>query len=115
MYPHERSLVKKFAGKPFAIVGVNSDSDLKALQPVIAKNEITWRSFWNGEKGINGPISARWNVRSWPTIYIIDAEGRIRYKDVSGDALDKALEKLVAEAEGDTGGSKSPDEPDSDS
>ena len=27
MYPHERSLVKRLAGKPFAIVGVNSDDD----------------------------------------------------------------------------------------
>ena len=28
MYPHERSLVKKMADKPFASVGVNSDKDL---------------------------------------------------------------------------------------
>ena len=25
MYPHERSLVKKLAEKPFALLGVNSD------------------------------------------------------------------------------------------
>ena len=25
MYPHERSLVKKMEGKPFVLLGVNSD------------------------------------------------------------------------------------------
>ena len=27
MYPHERSLVKKLEGKPFALIGINSDTD----------------------------------------------------------------------------------------
>ena len=27
MYPHERSLVKTLADKPFALIGVNSDAD----------------------------------------------------------------------------------------
>lgn len=108
MYPHERSLVKKFADKPFAIIGVNSDRDLEALQPILEENEITWRSFWNGEKGTGGPISTRWNVSGWPTIYILDAEGRIRYKNLRGDSLDKALDELVAEA---VGGSTDSEEP----
>jgi hypothetical protein len=32
MYPHERSLVKKMEGKPFALIGVNSDADRDALK-----------------------------------------------------------------------------------
>ncbi len=27
MYPHERSLVEKLEGKPFALIGINSDLD----------------------------------------------------------------------------------------
>ena len=38
MYPHERSLVKKLADKPFAILGINSDHDRKELKDVM-KNE----------------------------------------------------------------------------
>jgi hypothetical protein len=37
MYPHERSLVKKMEGKPFALIGVNSDEDRDALKPVLKK------------------------------------------------------------------------------
>jgi len=102
MYPHERSLVKKMVDKPFALLGVNSDPDLEKLKPVLQEQEITWRSFWNGEKGTRGPISEEWNVHGWPTLYIIDHKGVIRHKYVGSpgdEALDKAIEKLVAEAE----------------
>ena len=71
MYPHERSLVKKLADKPFALVGVNSDKDRDELKEVLAKEEITWRSFWDGGS-TDGPIAGRWNVRGWPTVYLID-------------------------------------------
>jgi hypothetical protein len=102
MYPHERSLVKKLADKPFALVGVNSDRDLKELKPVLEKEQITWRSFWNGPQGTRGKISEEWNVHGWPTLYLIDHKGVIRHKWLGfpGDkVLDKAVEKLVKEAE----------------
>ena len=98
MYPHERSLVKSLADKPFAIIGVNSDKDLEGIRQTSAEKSITWRSFWNGEKGTFGPISTKWNVDSWPKTYLIDAKGIIRYKDLKGEKLDEAIEKLMAEA-----------------
>ena len=97
MYPHERSLVKKFANKPFALIGVNSDRDLDALKPVLEKENITWRSFWNGPEGTGGPISTKWNVRGWPTIYLIDHEGVIRSKGHRID--DSLLEELITDAD----------------
>jgi AhpC/TSA family len=103
MYPHERSLVKKMADKPFALLGVNSDKDLKELKKTLEEEQITWRSFWNGEQGTGGPISTEWNVRGWPTLFIIDHKGVIRHKylgNPGNDKLDAAIDKLVAEAEG---------------
>ncbi len=97
MYPHERSLVKRLANEPFALIGVNSDPDLEKLHQRLEIENITWRSFWNGPKGTRGPISTRWGVNSWPTIYVLDHEGRIRFKNVRGSALDKAIDQLLAE------------------
>jgi hypothetical protein len=97
MYPHERSLVKRLAGEPFALIGVNSDKDLEELQDVLVEENITWRSFWNGPDGTGGPISTRWNVHGWPTIYVLDHEGKIRFKNVRGEAMDKAVDQLLAE------------------
>ncbi len=98
MYPHERSLVKRLADKPFALIGVNSDDDREEIKEIIMEKEITWRSFWNGGS-TRGPISTTWNVSGWPTIYVFDGEGVIRYKNVRGDALDEAIDTLIAEAE----------------
>jgi len=97
MYPHERSLVKKLADKPFAIIGVNSDRELDEIRSIVKEKNISWRSFWNGEEGTGGPISKAWNVKGWPTIYILDAEGKIHYKGHGGPDIDKTIVKLLAD------------------
>ena len=101
MYPHERSLVKKMQGKPFALVGVNSDMDKDALKKAMEKENITWRSFW--DKDLRGPIASSWNVHGWPTLYVIDAQGVIRHKWAGSpgeEVMDKSIGKLVEDAEG---------------
>ena len=116
MFPHERSLVKTLADKPFALIGINSDADREKLKPVLEKESITWRSFWNGPKGTSGPISEKWNVYGWPTIYILDGTGMIRYKSLGGnpEEIDAMLNTLLVEAG--TGGlpkeKEAPEKPD---
>ena len=97
MYPHERSLVNKLADKPFALIGVNSDTDKEFLKQRMEEENITWRSFWNGPMGTSGPISAEWGVRGWPTIYILDHKGVIRFKNLRGERMEQAVEQLLAE------------------
>ncbi len=96
MYPHERSLVQRLADEPFALIGVNSDPKERALK-ACEENDITWRSFWAGPEGTRGPIPRQWNVRGWPTIYVLDAQGVIRFKGVRGEAMDHAVDTLLAE------------------
>ena len=101
MFPHERSLVARLKDDPFALVGVNSDPDLEKLQPVLKEQQITWRSFWNGPDGTKGPISKRWGISGWPTLYLIDATGKIRHKFVGSpgdEKLDAFIDELVKEA-----------------
>lgn len=101
MFPHERSLVARLKDEPFALVGVNSDKDLEALQPVLKEQQITWRSFWNGPEGTGGPISKRWGITGWPTLYLIDAQGKIRHKFTGSpgdEKLDELIDALVKEA-----------------
>lgn len=99
MFPHERSLVEKLKNEPFALIGVNSDKDKEKVRPDLVKNGVTWRSFWCGEKGTSGAIPTAWNVRAWPTLYFIDAEGIIRHKNVRDEAqMEKVLDEMIAEA-----------------
>ena len=100
MYPHERSLVKKLEGRPFVILGVNSDPKERVMQ-AIKKENLTWRSWWDGGN-TSGPIATQWNVEGWPTLYLIDHAGVIRQKWVGspGDqVLDHEIETLVKAAE----------------
>jgi peroxiredoxin len=104
MWPHERSLVKLLAGKPFAVIGVNiSEQDSGALKKVVDQENLTWRSFSDPRtsEGL-GAISKRWNLAGTPTIYLIDHKGVIRHKWLGGapaKVIDKAVEELVHEAE----------------
>ena len=97
MYPHERSLVKRLEGKLFALLGINSDPDKEKLKKAMEKEHITWRSWW--DRTTNGPIATEWNVHGWPTIYVLDHRGVIRYKEVRGEAMDKAVDTLLQEME----------------
>jgi hypothetical protein len=106
MYPHERSFVKKIQGKPVVLLGVNSDKDRQELKKVLEKEQITWRSWWDGGKS-GGPIASAWQVRGWPTIYIVDAKGIIRAKDDHGEfvnhpeRLEVAVTLVLSGAKGD--------------
>ena len=86
--------------KPFALIGVSVNGyDAKDLKQAMAKEKITWRSFWNGPNGTGGPISTAWHVQSWPTIYVLDGDGVIRYRNVRGEAMDRAVDELLKEME----------------
>ncbi len=101
MYPHERSLVKRLEGKPFVLIGVNSDTDRAELKQAMNKEKITWRSFWNGGS-TQGRISSRWDIQGWPTLFLIDAQGVIRHTHVGSPGekkLDEEIDKLIAEVE----------------
>jgi hypothetical protein len=101
MYPHERSLVKKLADRPFVLLGINSDSDREALKKTVVQEQITWRSFWNGGS-TDGPISAEYFVTGWPTLYLLDHKGVIRHKFLGfpgEEKFDGAIEELLKEAE----------------
>jgi hypothetical protein len=39
-----------------------------------------------------------WDVRYYPTIYILDVQGVIRHKDLRGEELEKAVNSLLKEA-----------------
>lgn len=104
--PRERILAKKFEGRPFVFLGLNGDRDLSDAQRTVKRHHMTWRSFWGHWKGSSGderPLQEEWNVTMWPTVYVIDATGHIRYKycwDTKFGELETKIEKALARAGG---------------
>lgn len=82
--------------KPFALVGVNSDSPLQLAHDAVEKNKLNWRSFQNKPADADKAISEAWAVRGWPTIVVLDHELKIRYRGHDGHAASEIAEKLVA-------------------
>ena len=72
------------------------EADRANLNAVLKKNKITWRQHVMGTTG--GALAQKWNVQSWPTIYILDAKGVIRFKDLRDEEMEKAVVDLIAEA-----------------
>lgn len=96
MYPHERSLVTRMRKAPFTLLEVNSDPK-ERLRKAMKREKMSWKCWWDGGDPF-GPIASTWNVLSWPTIYLIDHKGIIRYHNVRGKELDRVIDILVAEA-----------------
>jgi hypothetical protein len=90
----------RFRGRPFALIGVNGDEEKPAAARAVEQNRITWRSFWNGPDHRASPILSAYNVRGWPTVYIIDPRGVIAARELADEQLDKLVESHVAAAEG---------------
>ena len=106
MIPDEKALVGRMKGRPFVLLGVNGDEDRARAREAQVKEGMTWRSFWGG--GPYGPIPLKWGINSWPTVFVVDAEGVIRDDNVRGAILDRTVEALVAEAEAAADRPKSP-------
>ncbi len=111
MYPHERSLVKNMSGRPFVLLGVNNDEEIETVKKAIKKNNLNWRSWCDGD---GGPIVKEFGIHAFPTVFLIDHEGVIRYRSSEHpeirhpEVLEEAVEMLVSTAEsaGMTGGSE---------
>jgi hypothetical protein len=82
--------------QPFALIGVNSD-ELETAKKAVASNKLNWRSFQNSPAGAKASISSEWFVTGWPTIVVLDAEMRIRYRGHNGEAATKIAKELVAQ------------------
>ena len=95
--PHLRALVERYEGRPFAIVGVNTSDSEDAYREGVEKYKLSWISAF---QGVSSPISDMYRVTGYPTMLMIDHEGKIQWRDHQlGDSQEELLETLVTAAE----------------
>jgi peroxiredoxin len=97
-YPYTRRLADRFRDAPVVLLGVDSSSTVEAAKNAQEAHGLTYRSWWDGSgaRQGRGPIATAWNVVGWPTVYVLDTAGRIRFVDVRRDALVDAVSQLLA-------------------
>jgi hypothetical protein len=66
----------------------------KRRSPFLAEEMMLCAHWWNG--GLEGVLED-WDVRHLPTIYVLDIQGVIRYKELHGEKLEKAVNSLLKE------------------
>ncbi|MBC8370213.1 MAG: TlpA family protein disulfide reductase, partial [Planctomycetes bacterium] len=92
----EKALVERYAGQDFAIFGVNTDDSKEEYLKKCKEHGVTWKSIFGGGAG-PGTAAADWGVEYYPTSYLLDANGVIRYKDLRGEQLEEKVAELMAE------------------
>jgi peroxiredoxin len=90
-YPVYRSLVSDFPESSFCLLGINSDKELKTIQDVIEKQEVTWRCWWDS----GNQIHEQWQLMGAPHIYVLDRHRRIAFVNVRGEELREAVKSLI--------------------
>jgi peroxiredoxin len=98
-YPYLRLMGELYKDRPFSIVSVNSDSELEKARASKAEHGLEFKSWWDGyaKKNTRGPIASSWGVVGWPTIYLLDDQGVIRFVNLRQEDLLKGVKQLLNE------------------
>ena len=94
MIPHERTMVERLKSKPFTLVSISADEKKETLENFLAKEPMPWTHWWSGPEGKSMELL---NIQHYPTIYVLDAKGVIRYTEIRGEELEKAVNTLLQE------------------
>ena len=93
--PTLQALVERHDSETFTLLGINTGDSKETFRNDSVELGVTWTCAYQGQAA--SPIADLYQVQAYPTIYVLDAEGRIRFKDVRGQALLDAVEKLLVE------------------
>lgn len=86
--------MKRHKEDAFALVAVNCHDNQEEFLEGQEEIKTDYASIFGGAS-----IASAWGVNAFPTIYVLDAEGKIRFKDTRGEALDEAIQELLDEME----------------
>jgi peroxiredoxin len=95
--PNVVALYNEFHGKGLNIIGVSLDreGDAAKWKEAIAKDKLTWTQVSN-LKFWEEPIALKYNVKSIPATFVLDAKGNIVAKDLHGAELKAKVAELLA-------------------
>ena len=103
-YPFHRFVLENYGDRPIVLLGINSDAKLETARQAKIDENLPYRTWWDGHSqpdadvvAAEGPIATAWNVTGWPTIYILDDEGVIRFVGRRGGEFIAALDELYTE------------------
>ncbi|MGK0218658.1 MAG: thioredoxin-related protein [Planctomycetota bacterium] len=94
--PHLKELVELHQDSPFALVGVNSNDSEAKYTKGLKQHGVTWLSIYQGKAN---SISNLYKVRGYPTMVLVDHEGKIISRNARGSQLDQLIKDAIERAE----------------
>ena len=91
--PHLAELVKLHKDREFALIGINAFDSREDFARGVEDFGVSWSVAYQGAE--EAPICDLYRVRGYPTILVLDADGRIVAKGLSGEALDRKVSELL--------------------
>ncbi|WP_165234819.1 TlpA family protein disulfide reductase [Aquisphaera insulae] len=101
MIPHEREMVARLKGKPFELISISGDEKKETLKGFLAKVPMPWTHWWDGPEG---KLQEQLDVQGWPSTFVLDHTGVIRFIGVRGEEMEEAVNALLKEAEAKSAG-----------
>jgi hypothetical protein len=94
--PHLRALVQRMQGRPFVLLAVNSYDSEEVFRKGVPEFGVTWPVAFQGDAT---PIADLYRVEGYPTMYVLDQDGRVAAVDLRGEELAAKIEELVSALE----------------
>jgi peroxiredoxin len=93
--PRLEKLYRKYSDKGLSVVAVEATRNREAAQQFIKENSLTFEFVESG-KGENDFVRNVFKIRSFPTSFVVDHQGRIVFAHTGFSAGDeKTLEKEI--------------------
>jgi hypothetical protein len=89
-------MAKRLEGKPFTILGVSVSNSTDELRDFLKRTPLPWPNIAENQPS---PLADDWRIRFFPTFYVIDAEGVVRYREIDADEIEPAINDLLKEME----------------
>jgi peroxiredoxin len=93
--PNNVALYNEFHAKGLNIIGVSLDKDGAKWKEAIAKDKLAWPQISN-LKYWDEPIRVTYGVESIPATFLLDANGTVVAKDLTGAALKAKVAELLS-------------------
>jgi peroxiredoxin len=96
--PDVAKLVEKNASKGLQVVGVCLDNDKAQLEAFQKEHNLPWPQIFEPD-GIDGRLAVEYGIISLPTIFLVDAQGKVVNRNLrSANEVERQLEKVLSAA-----------------
>lgn len=93
--PQVVAMYNKYKNKGFTVFSVSLDKNLQKWEKAIQQDNLTWDGHVSDLGGWGSAAAALYGVRSIPTTFLVDKEGKIVGKNIKGSQLEAKLKELL--------------------